>query len=175
MQEAISYKPWPPIHAGGPLKAGRPLLLGDRTSQSSATAAAAGDGGKCDGGGELELGGGGGGAARGPLRRPDGVREVVSENALIVVGRRGCCMAHVVKRLLLGLGVNPAVYEVDEEEEKGVADELERIGGGGGGGEVQFPAVFIGGRLFGGLDRVMATHISGELVPILRQAGALWL
>jgi glutaredoxin-related protein len=35
--------------------------------------------------------------------------------------------------------------------------------------------VFIGGNLFGGLDRIMATHISGELVPILKQARALWL
>ncbi|KAF8043357.1 hypothetical protein BT93_A1638 [Corymbia citriodora subsp. variegata] len=157
MQEAISYKPWPPIHAGGgSLKAGP--LLGDRTNRSSAAADDGKDGGL--------LKQGGGGAA-------DGVREMVSENALIVVARRGCCMGHVVKRLLLGLGVNPAVYEVDEEDEKRVADELERIGGGGG--EVQFPTVFIGGRLFGGLDRVMATHISGELVPILRQAGALWL
>ncbi|KAI3439867.1 Glutaredoxin domain-containing protein [Psidium guajava] len=157
MQEAISYKPWPPVHAGGSLKGGS--LLGDRTNQAA-------DDGK---GGDGTLKHGGGGLAG---RRPDGMREVVSANALIVVGRRGCCMGHVVKRLLLGHGVNPAVYEVEEEDEKGVADELERIGGGG---EVQFPAVFIGGRLFGGLDRVMATHISGELVPILKQAGALWL
>ncbi|MED6108628.1 Glutaredoxin-C9 [Stylosanthes scabra] len=106
------------------------------------------------------------------------VHDMVSENAVIVIGRKGCCMSHVVKRLLLGLGVNPAVYEVEEKDEEGVARELETIGGGrGGGGEnkVQFPAVFIGGKLFGGLDRIMATHISGELVPILKQAGALWL
>jgi hypothetical protein len=36
-----------------------------------------------------------------------------------------------------------------------------------------FPAVFIGGRLVGGLDRLMAMHIAGELVPVLKQAGAL--
>jgi hypothetical protein len=29
--------------------------------------------------------------------------------------------------------------------------------------------------LFGGLDKLMAAHISGELVPILKEAGALWL
>ncbi|MED6214188.1 Glutaredoxin-C9 [Stylosanthes scabra] len=105
------------------------------------------------------------------------VHDMVSENAVIVIGRKGCCMSHVVKRLLLGLGVNPAVYEVEDKDEEGVARELEAIGGGGGGSgnKVQFPAVFIGGKLFGGLDRVMATHISGELVPILKQAGALWL
>ncbi|KAF7801740.1 glutaredoxin-C9-like [Senna tora] len=46
------------------------------------------------------------------------VAKMVSENAVIVIGRRGCCMSHLVKRLLLGLGVNPAVYEVDEKDEK---------------------------------------------------------
>lgn len=40
---------------------------------------------------------------------------------------------------------------------------------------VTLPAVFAGGRLVGGLDRLMAVHISGELVPILKRAGALWL
>jgi glutaredoxin len=74
----------------------------------------------------------------------------------------------VVKRLLQGLGVNPAVYEVADAEAElaGVVD---------GGGDVALPAVFVGGRLLGGLDRLMAVHISGDLVPILKDAGALWL
>ena len=87
-------------------------------------------------------------------------------------------MCHVVKCLLLGLGVNPPVVEVDEHEETAVIDELSEIGGGsvGDGGQgLQFPAVFVQGKLFGGLERVMATHISGELVPMLKDAGALWL
>lgn len=95
----------------------------------------------------------------------------VSESAAIVFGRTGCCMSHVVKRLLLGLGANPGVYEVDEEHESAVLKELEGIANL----DLQLPAVFIGGRFFGGLDRVMATHISGDLIPILKQAGALWL
>ncbi|KAK6268711.1 hypothetical protein QUC31_012871 [Theobroma cacao] len=105
------------------------------------------------------------------------VTKLVLENAVIVFGRQGCCMCHVVKRLLLGHGVNPAVCEVDEEKEEAVLTELSRINGERGGerGGVQFPAVFVGGKLFGGLDRVMSTHISGELVPILKDAGALWL
>ncbi|TKY48901.1 Glutaredoxin-C9 protein [Spatholobus suberectus] len=106
------------------------------------------------------------------------VLNMISENAVIVIGRRGCCMCHVVKRLLLGLGVNPAAYEVEEKDEAGVATQLEaaiRSDGITQQGKVQFPAVFIGGKLFGGLDRLMATHISGELVPILKEAGALWL
>ncbi|KAF2303278.1 hypothetical protein GH714_016273 [Hevea brasiliensis] len=67
------------------------------------------------------------------------------------------------------------VFEVDEKEEAAVMNELSNINGGKIGGEVQFPVVFVGGKLFGGLERVMATHISGELVPILKDAGALWL
>ncbi|XWS54125.1 hypothetical protein CRYUN_Cryun10bG0061600 [Craigia yunnanensis] len=101
---------------------------------------------------------------------------IVSENAVIVFARKDCCMSHVVSRLLLALGVNPAVYEIDEEDEVSVLNELEMICKGQGKDKMlQLPAVFIGGRLFGGLDEVMATHISGELVPVLKDAGALWL
>uniref|UniRef100_A0ACD5U0D3 Uncharacterized protein n=1 Tax=Avena sativa TaxID=4498 RepID=A0ACD5U0D3_AVESA len=111
--------------------------------------AAAGRGGREDDGGEA-------------------VRRVVAESPVVVVGRRGCCLSHVVKRLLQGLGVNPAVHEV--------ADEAELAALASADGEVAaLPAVFVGGRLLGGLDRLMAVHISGELVPILKDAGALWL
>ncbi|KAK8486479.1 hypothetical protein V6N13_077276 [Hibiscus sabdariffa] len=99
---------------------------------------------------------------------------IVSENAVIVLSRKGCCMSHVVRRLLLALGVNPAVCEIDEKDEAGILSELGMMSREKGRPE-QFPAVFIGGRLFGGLDKVMATHITGELVPVLKDAGALWL
>jgi len=92
------------------------------------------------------------------------VGRAVAESPVLVVGRRGCCLSHVVKRLLQGLGVNPAVHEVaDESALAGVVP------------AAALPAVFVGGKLLGGLDRLMAVHISGELVPILKKAGALWL
>ncbi|KAK7272396.1 hypothetical protein RJT34_28964 [Clitoria ternatea] len=102
------------------------------------------------------------------------IAKVVRENAVIVIGRRGCCMTHVVNHLLQGLGVNPALHELDDKDEEAlaVANQLQPILNGQ---NLQFPALFIGGNLFGGLDRLMATHISGHLVPILKQAGALWL
>ncbi|KAK6932621.1 Glutaredoxin [Dillenia turbinata] len=111
------------------------------------------------------------------VRGGDGgsVRSKVSENAVIVFGKHGCCMCHVVKRLLLVLGVNPAVFEVNDDDEAEVFAELSAIVGGIDDGGPQLPAVFVGGKLFGGLDRVMSTHITGELVPILKKAGALWL
>jgi len=35
--------------------------------------------------------------------------------------------------------------------------------------------VFVGGDLVGGTNRVMALHLAGELVPMLKSASALWL
>ncbi|KAM3300103.1 hypothetical protein ACQJBY_041236 [Aegilops geniculata] len=102
----------------------------------------------------------------------EAVRRAVAESPVLVVGRRGCCLSHVVERLLQGLGVNPAVHEVADDEA-----ELAAAVTGDAGGEVvvALPVVFVGGRLLGGLDRLMAVHISAELVPILKDAGALWL
>ncbi|CAM0880899.1 unnamed protein product [Alopecurus aequalis] len=122
----------------------------------------------------------------------DDVRRTVEEKPVVVVGRRGCCMAHVARRLLLGQGANPAVFEVGDDADpaalvvalrskdnianKGVADvAVVDAYGVASGRHAAFPAVFIGGRLVGGLDRLMAMHIAGELVPVLKQAGALWL
>ncbi|KAH6795396.1 hypothetical protein C2S51_036382 [Perilla frutescens var. frutescens] len=100
------------------------------------------------------------------------VRQLVAENAVVVFARRGCCMCHVVKLLLHGHGVNPSIFDVDEENEGEVTDELSKIIGASA---PQFPAVFVGGELFGGLEKIMGAHISGELVPRLREARALWL
>ncbi|CAH9060216.1 unnamed protein product [Cuscuta europaea] len=103
---------------------------------------------------------------------------LVAENAIVVFGRRGCCMYYVMQRLLLSLGVNPTIYDVDEEDEAAVTDQLSRILSSTGDSATQvppFPAVFIGGKLFGDLDKVLEAHISGDLVPLLKKAGALWL
>ncbi|KAF7044036.1 LOW QUALITY PROTEIN: hypothetical protein CFC21_053316 [Triticum aestivum] len=99
------------------------------------------------------------------------VRRAVAESLVLVVGRRGCYLSHVVKQLLQGLGVNPAMHEVTEEAELAAA--VARNAGGEA--IVALLAVFVGGRNLGGLDRLMVVHISGELVPILKDAGTLWL
>ncbi|KAI3456217.1 hypothetical protein Pfo_012880 [Paulownia fortunei] len=107
------------------------------------------------------------------------VRKLVAENAVVVFARKGCCMCHVVKLLLHGHGVNPIILEVDEQNEADVTNELSRFLGvqasGNPAAAPQFPAVFVGGELFGGLEEIMGAHISGELVPRLREARALWL
>ncbi|XP_042486545.1 glutaredoxin-C9-like [Macadamia integrifolia] len=145
MQHAIPYRTWLPVPPGSPVG------IGGATSASAVT-----------NGGNIGK----------------DVKGLVSENAVIVFGRRGCCMCHVVKRLLVGLGVNPAVFEVDEQDEAPVIDELMasiKTSTNEMPPQFQFPAVFIGGKLFGGLDRLMNAHISGDLIPLLKKAGALWL
>ncbi|XP_008783123.1 monothiol glutaredoxin-S3-like [Phoenix dactylifera] len=162
MQQAIPYsngRAWAPRRNGGG------AVIGGRTAVEQVVVAA-----RCaTSGGEI--------------------RRVVEENPVVVVGRRGCCMVHVVRRLLLGQGVNPTVCEVGEDADEAaliaeLPPSMAASGAAGSGGDVVghlrrqgmvLPAVFIGGRLVGGLDRLMAVHISGELVPILKQAGALWL
>ncbi|KAL0442716.1 UNVERIFIED_CONTAM: Monothiol glutaredoxin-S13 [Sesamum latifolium] len=99
------------------------------------------------------------------------VRKLVAENAVVVFARKGCCMCHVVKLLLHGHGVSPTIVHVDDQKEADVITEISEINSAA----PQFPAVFVGGELFGGLEEIMGAHISGELVPRLRQARALWL
>jgi len=140
----VAVKPEPAV-----LTTAEPVAAAAAEEESARPDAAAGAGAGDDGGGKAEVG------------------RAVAESPVLVVGRRGCCLSHVVKRLLQGLGVNPAVHEVADAEAElaGVVD----------GGDVALPAVFVGGRFLGGLDRLMAVHISGDLVPILKDAGALWL
>lgn len=81
-------------------------------------------------------------------------------------------MCHAVKRLFCSMGVSPTVYELDQEPR---GEDIERalVSVLGSGSAV--PVVFIGGKLIGTMDRVVASHINGSLVPLLKQAGALWL
>jgi glutaredoxin 3 len=111
----------------------------------------------------------------------DHVARLASERAVVVFTASNCSMGDVVTSLLSSLGVNAAVHDLDRDP-RGMEMERElarRLGGGGGGRGTTttptVPAVFVGGDLVGGTNRVMALHLSGELVPMLRKAGALWL
>ncbi|KAF7001567.1 hypothetical protein CFC21_017215 [Triticum aestivum] len=106
------------------------------------------------------------------------VERLASESAVVVFSVSSCCMCHAVKHLFCGMGVHPTVHELDLdprglELERALADLLGCAVPGGAAPVV--PVVFIGGKLVGAMDRVMAAHINGSLVPLLKEAGALWL
>ncbi|KAL6135941.1 hypothetical protein ACLB2K_068166 [Fragaria x ananassa] len=105
-----------------------------------------------------------------PLER---IERMASESAVVIFSISTCCMCHAIKRLFCGMGVNPTVYELDEDPRGG--KDLERALMRLMGTSNAMPVVFIGGKLVGTMDRVMASHINGSLVPLLKQAGALWL
>ncbi|CAL5021812.1 unnamed protein product [Urochloa decumbens] len=106
------------------------------------------------------------------------VERLASESAVVVFSVSSCCMCHAVKRLFCGMGVHPAVHELDlDPRGRELERALARLLGYGGGAAAPpvVPVVFIGGKLVGAMDRVMAAHINGSLVPLLKEAGALWL
>ena len=139
--------------------------------------------------------GGAAAAADLPVARMDVVYEMVGRlgscNAVVVFSKSRCCMCTVAKRLLFGLGVGPVVVELDEHaagrDIEAVLSQLMFGSGGEGGGvgggmhrqrsaaAAAVPAVFVGGKLLGGVETLMAYHINGSLVPLLKDAGALWL
>ncbi|GKV40631.1 hypothetical protein SLEP1_g48247 [Rubroshorea leprosula] len=104
-----------------------------------------------------------------PLER---IQRLASENAVVIFSTSNCCMCHAIKRLFCGMGVNPTVHDLDQDPRgKDMEKALMRLQGSSSAG----PVVFIGGKLVGAMDKVMASHINGTLVPLLKEAGALWL
>lgn len=93
------------------------------------------------------------------------VGRLVRESPLVIFARPGCCMAHVMKRLLQAVGAHATVIELDA----GAAEEKELATAEGAG----VPALFVGGDPVGGLEGLMGLHLSGRLVPRLRELGAL--
>ncbi|XP_074277053.1 glutaredoxin-C9-like [Silene latifolia] len=102
----------------------------------------------------------------------DKMREIIQASAVVVfsVGSE-CCMCPVVKHLLVSLGVAPTVMEVDSSVD--IDAVFRRLTGDDTAGLL--PAIFVGGKLLGGIEELIACHINGSLVPLLKEAGALWL
>lgn len=102
----------------------------------------------------------------------DRVNKLAAQNAVVIFSLSSCCMCHAIKRFFYDLGVNPAIHELDQdargrEMEKALINAVGRRSG--------IPIVFVGGHLVGSTDQVMSLHLSGQLVPLLKREGALWL
>ncbi|XP_010492199.1 PREDICTED: glutaredoxin-C8 [Camelina sativa] len=107
------------------------------------------------------------------------IESMAAENAVVIFSMSTCCMCHAIKRLFRGMGVSPAVHELDLHPNGAeIHRALLRLVGCSSGGAATpggLPVVFIGGKMVGSMERVMASHINGSLVPLLKNAGALWL
>ncbi|GJN05054.1 hypothetical protein PR202_ga22653 [Eleusine coracana subsp. coracana] len=101
----------------------------------------------------------------------DRVAKLALERAVVVFTTSNRSMCHSVTSLLQQVGWT-AIHGWKEPRGREMERELVRMLGGRA---PAVPAVFIGGDLVGGTNRVMAIHLAGELVPMLKKAGALWL
>ncbi|KAF8394523.1 hypothetical protein HHK36_020733 [Tetracentron sinense] len=101
----------------------------------------------------------------------DRVRALARQNAAVIFSKNTCFMSHAIKRFFYELGVSPAIYELDEDS-RGRDMELALLSLGC---SPSVPAVFIGGVMVGSTENVMSLHIDGSLIPMLKDAGAIWL
>uniref|UniRef100_A0ACD5XNP9 Uncharacterized protein n=1 Tax=Avena sativa TaxID=4498 RepID=A0ACD5XNP9_AVESA len=103
----------------------------------------------------------------------DCLMKLASERAVVVFTLNSDCMCHTLERLFSDqLGVNALVHELDQDPR---GKEMERVLLKMLGRGPSIPVVFIGGKLVGGTNKVMSLHLGGELVPMLKNVGALWL
>jgi glutaredoxin 3 len=80
-------------------------------------------------------------------------------------------MSHSVETLIRGFGANPTVYDLDRiPNGQQIERALMQLGF-----RQSVPAVFIGQQLVGNERNVMSLHIQNQLVPLLIQAGAIWI
>ncbi|KAK2384034.1 glutaredoxin-C9 [Trifolium repens] len=98
---------------------------------------------------------------------------LASSNAVVIFSSTDCCFSTVAKNLLFSLGVGPTVVELDRHDAgSAIHAVLRQLCG-----ETRqpLPAVFVGGKFYGGVETLLANHINGTLIPLLKEAGALWL
>ncbi|KAF5732696.1 glutaredoxin-C13 [Tripterygium wilfordii] len=94
----------------------------------------------------------------------DKVKRVASEKGVVIFSKSSCCLSYAVKILFQELGVDPCVYDIDQEPDgREMERALVRLGC-----SAPIPAVFIGGTLIGSTNEVMSLHLSGTLVQLLR-------
>ncbi|KAH7676892.1 Glutaredoxin and related proteins protein [Dioscorea alata] len=110
--------------------------------------------------------------------KEEGLISLVKGSMVVIVDRRACYMSYVAQRLLERLKAYPTMYEVNEVfvARMTLICNLGRILNGDGKTLVVrlFLVVFIGGKLVGGLDRLIAIHVTSEHIPMLKADNAIY-
>ncbi|KAI6682854.1 hypothetical protein NL676_028767 [Syzygium grande] len=115
------------------------------------------------------LGTASGGSKEEPQSAMDKAKEIAASTPVVVFSKTYCGYCKRVKQLLTQLGASYKVIELDKEGDgaavqSALADWT---------GLRTVPNVFIGGNHIGGCDSVTEKHQAGQLVPLLRSAGAV--
>ncbi|KAG5251797.1 hypothetical protein OIU76_008007 [Salix suchowensis] len=101
----------------------------------------------------------------------DAVNVMIREKPVVIFSKSSCCMSHSVESLIRGFGANLTVYELDRiTNGQQIERALLQLGF-----RQNLPAVFIGQQLVGNERQVMSLHVQNQLVPLLIQAGAIWM
>ncbi|KAL2906695.1 Monothiol glutaredoxin-S1 [Bienertia sinuspersici] len=101
----------------------------------------------------------------------DIVNRLVEQRPLVIFSKSSCCISHSVMQLINSYGANATIYQLDDMSNGQEVDKaLQRLGL-----KPSIPAVFIGQRLVGGAKEIISLQIQGRLVPMLKEAGAIWV
>ncbi|KHN28226.1 Monothiol glutaredoxin-S6 [Glycine soja] len=96
---------------------------------------------------------------------------MVAEKPVVIFSKSTCCLSHSMTSLIRSFGANPTVHELDEMANgQQIESALLHMGC-----QPSVPAVFIGQRFIGGSKKIMSLHVRNELVPLLKNAGAIWI
>jgi len=106
-----------------------------------------------------------------PTVTMDVVNVLIQDKPVVIFSKSSCCMSHSVETLIRGFGANPTIYDLDRiPNGQQIERALMQLGF-----RQSVPAVFIGQQLVGNERNVMSLHIQNQLVPLLIQAGAIWI
>ncbi|XVE54635.1 hypothetical protein DITRI_Ditri03aG0097900 [Diplodiscus trichospermus] len=100
----------------------------------------------------------------------DRVAKLVYKNPVVIFSKSSCCICHSIKTLFYGLGANPTIHDLDQDERgKEMEQALTKLGC-----NPPVPTVFIGGKFVGPANKILALHVDGSLKNLLKNAGAIW-
>ncbi|TKY52547.1 Monothiol glutaredoxin-S6 [Spatholobus suberectus] len=101
----------------------------------------------------------------------DLITSMVTDRPVVIFSKSTCCLSHSITSLIRNFGANPTVYELDEMPNgQQIERALLQMGC-----QPSVPVVFIGQQFIGGSKRVMSLHLRNELVPMLKNARAIWV
>ncbi|KAK7378943.1 hypothetical protein VNO80_04393 [Phaseolus coccineus] len=101
----------------------------------------------------------------------DMITNMVAEKPVVIFSKSTCCLSHSMTSLIRSFGANPTVHELDEMANgQQIESALLQMGC-----QPSVPAVFIGQRFIGGSKKIMSLHLRNELIPLLKNAGAIWI